>query len=94
MRVIVSGDKEAEVVSQIDKLAVHLRRQPLNAGIVGPASCVLERLQGKYRYHILAKCQAVQPVVEAVSAYLGELSKLGKCGNVSFAIDAEPQNMT
>ena len=94
VRVVASSTEETAAAAQIGRLAEHLRRLSLSAAVVGPAPCVLERLQGKYRYHVLCKCPSVQPVVEAVSAYLEELSKRGGCAGVNFSIDAEPQSLT
>lgn len=94
VRVIASGLDEIAVSVQIAKLAEYLRQHSRDAEIVGPAPCVLERLQGKYRYHVLCKGQAVQPLVEDISAYLEELSRRHGSMSVSFVIDAEPQSLT
>ncbi|MBQ7568577.1 primosomal protein N' [bacterium] len=93
VRVIASGADEAAVWEQITALAEYLRGQRTMT-VLGPVACPLERLQNKYRYHVLCKCGAVQAAVDTISDYLTALAKRRKTEGISFAIDAEPQSLS
>lgn len=95
VRVIMSSKDELAASVQAEELGRFLCSQNLNsAQVIGPAPCPLERLEGKYRYHVLIKCGNSQIVVELIKDYLKMLAKKRSTGGVNFTIDPEPQNLS
>ena len=86
-RLIVSGQDEAEVQRYAEAMAQHLKPVLAQAAsaqnaeeavrLLGPAPCVVSRIQGRYRYHCLIKNQAGadQPAVHrAITRFYGDLT--------------------
>ncbi|HEY9871213.1 MAG TPA: primosomal protein N' [Candidatus Obscuribacterales bacterium] len=65
-RIIISGGHQLPVQAECEELAEELTRfledevEPAALKILGPAPCLIERLRGKYRYHLLVKNLAGQ----------------------------------
>lgn len=60
-RLIISSENEKAGLQFIQAAHAHLRAHLLEAGLyeqvllIGPASCVIPRIQGRYRYHLMVK---------------------------------------
>jgi primosomal protein N' (replication factor Y) len=57
---VVSGDREDAVASEVDRLADHVRDLVRNGvvegvDVVGPAPCPIDRVRGRWRWHFLLK---------------------------------------
>lgn len=75
-RIIISGGHQLPVQAACEELAEELTRvleddvDPAAMKILGPAPCLIERLRGKYRYHLLVKNLAGQRGHRLLAAFL------------------------
>lgn len=76
IRVVIAGDRLAEVEWACEQLAEELsnhvedRFDIDSIKILGPAPCLIERLRGKYRQHLLIKNLAGEPGRLAITQFL------------------------
>lgn len=76
IRVVVAGDEPVTVEAACKQLAEELSRfidETLPAHevqVLGPAACLIERLRGKFRYHLLLKNLAGEEGRQMVTAFL------------------------
>ncbi len=92
VRAVISASDNVNAAYHAERLGQFLRAQRFEGQVVGPAACPLERLQGRYRYHVLVKCANSQVVVDLLSQYISHRAK--SLGDVSLVIDSEPQNLS
>jgi primosomal protein N' (replication factor Y) len=92
IRVVVAGDHEEEVETACDQLAEELStyledRFPEEAiKIIGPAPCLIERLRGRYRHHLIVKNMAGDDGRKAV---VGFLRLRRGTASLSIAVDVD-----
>lgn len=93
IRVVVSGPDQIQVESACHQLAEELTNHleeaipPDAVRILGPASCLIERLRGQFRYHILVKNLAGEVGHLLVTGFLrGKRPK----NNVQMTVDVDP----
>jgi primosomal protein N' (replication factor Y) (superfamily II helicase) len=76
IRVVVAGDEPGTVETACQQLADQISQfieETLPEGavqVLGPAACLIERLRGKFRYHLLLKNLAGEDGRQALTAYL------------------------
>lgn len=70
VRLVFSHPDEAKVQAAAERVADRLVRQLPHAQVVGPAPCPVERVRGRYRWHLLLKGSKVQELVDAARNYL------------------------
>lgn len=62
-RLVVRGKDENRVKSDIEKIGTILReKNNFNITILGPAPCILNKLNNNYRYQILLKCTSITKI--------------------------------
>lgn len=87
VNVLVSGKDSAEVASTADEVARRLRSVPLGE-VLGPAPCAIERVDNRWRRHVLIKLPAGQDVGAVGKALEGLDTK------AHVAVDVDPQTLT
>lgn len=70
VRVVLSHPEEARAEAEAERVARGLARALPQAEMVGPAPCPVERLRGRYRWHLLLKGSKVQEMMDAAGNYL------------------------
>ncbi len=58
--------------------------------LLGPAPCPLERLRGRYRWHLLLKSRSSQQLHQAVEMFLVKTQNIGA---IKIDVDIDPSNM-
>lgn len=96
VRLVFSGEEENFVkgaaLHAAQMAASRLKGNGL-LDVVGPAPCLVERIKGMYRWHLLVKCSSLLPAVEACSAVTADL--IAKVGNrLHIALDPDPQSIS
>ncbi len=95
-RFIASGTDEDQTRRFADALVAHLKnliaaRLPEGfVQVLGPAPCIISRLQGKYRYHCLAKNLAGEEGHKLVTAFFREVTPPE---TVSLILDVDSQSL-
>jgi primosomal protein N' (replication factor Y) len=88
VNIILSGEDLQKVKVASSQLAVLLRDKNQEMQLLGPANCPLERLQGKWRRHILLKL-APQVSVE----WLGQAMRTFDPQGVEWIVDVDPYTL-
>ncbi len=76
IRLVVSGPELIEVQAFCEELAEDLSKYleeeatPTSIKILGPAPCLLERVRGNYRYHLLVKNLTGEPGRQLIASFL------------------------
>lgn len=83
-----AGPDYAPVVRISDEAARRLRSTLPDAEILGPAPCVIERLQNRWRYHLLIKLPPDTSVTP-----LGQIVEGIEKGNVQVTVDVDPHSL-
>lgn len=86
-RVVVRGQNENEVKTTLSQIATLLKEKAPRA-VLGPAPCVIEKLHGDYRYHLLIKANnvsALQKLLALITPFFG-LRK----DNLRCMVDVDP----
>ncbi len=93
IRIIVSGPDELLVQAACEELTEELTHfleddvDPAALRILGPAPCLIERIRGKYRYHLLVKNLDGEPGRTLLSSFL-RLKRSAPGLNVAVDVDA------
>ena len=93
-RIIVRSETEtradhmAENVAKLVKQSAEELKAPIN--VLGPSPCPMEKLRGKYRYHMLLSTSEPQRL-QTVLAHAD--SRIKPVEGVQYAIDIDPQDM-
>lgn len=92
--VLVSGPDEQEVSRTASRLFLSLSSAAQSAGVdwelLGPAPCLLSRLKGRYRWHILVKAA---PGADFSQVMGGVLSQKKRRGEVRVTVDVDPASL-
>ncbi|CAN5457220.1 primosomal protein N' [soil metagenome] len=86
VNVILSGESRPAVVAAADEAATRLK--PVAQGLLGPTDCVLERVQNRWRRHILLKLPPHADPAPIGRALLGFAPK-----GVQVVVDVDPYSM-
>lgn len=96
-RLIVSGEEEAAVQRYASALVAHLQAQAIaspkpdaEATLLGPAPCVISRLQDRSRYHILIKSTGADAVRQRLTRFIEALSPPD---GLSLLLDVDAQSL-
>lgn len=88
VRLLVTDEKEERVEQEAEKIGELLREEAEKVGveILGPAPCPIERLQGRYRWHILLRGSRVQDLQTVLRKSGSSLS----ASKARLALDPDP----
>ena len=94
LRFIFSGTEPQKVQLAALEVAEAIRSSFTEGEIVGPAPCPVERIQGQYRWHLLAKSHPNYGLGKFVAGCAQMAEKLGKkYSEVRISVDPEPQSL-
>ncbi|HDR90888.1 MAG TPA: primosomal protein N', partial [candidate division Zixibacteria bacterium] len=88
LRVIIRGEDPSEVRTSIFRLTRELARIDREGNkyrLLGPASCPLTKLRGKYRWHLLLKTERLGTSVTIVKRLLSNMG-----GDIDFKLIVDP----
>jgi primosomal protein N' (replication factor Y) len=88
VNLVLSGSDYAPVLQAGERLARNLRSALPHSEVLGPAPCVIERIQNRWRRHILLK---VPPEAELTA--LGESVASFEDSKVQITIDVDPYSL-
>lgn len=86
VNIVVSGESRPDVITAADEC--RRRLESLTEEILGPADCPVERIQNRWRRHLLIKLPPNAPVAPVGEALLGYAPK-----GVQVVIDVDPYNL-
>jgi len=98
LNVIFTARDEKALESFAEKTAGKLEKlfkdRPLSgqSSIVGPAPCPLEKLRGKYRYHLIVKSDSGEAIEQAGAFLSREVRPPGR-GDCRMTIDRDPSSL-
>lgn len=99
-RFIVSGENEGKAQQFIQAAALHLREVVREAGLdkqvqfMGPAPCVLPRIQARYRFHLLVKSFAREAGHKTIAEFYRQaLSGSYLPEDINFILDIDAQSL-
>ena len=95
LNVIFTGRDEKVLSSFADKTAKKLAGEKSLAGrltVLGPAPCPLEKLRGRYRYHLIVKSKSDE-AIEHTGAFLARTVKPPGKGNCRMILDRDPSSL-
>jgi primosomal protein N' (replication factor Y) (superfamily II helicase) len=93
------GEDAGQVEAAARELAADAKRRNESrdrgrrARILGPAPAPLERLRGRYRWHLLFKAADVRDLREAVQPSIRESAERARHAGVRIAVDVDPYAM-
>jgi primosomal protein N' (replication factor Y) len=86
VNIVISGEVRAAVIRTSQEIADRL--QGIDGLLLGPVDCPIERLQNRWRRHLLFKLPpgaSVQPIGEALLGY--------RADGVTVTVDVDPYNL-
>ena len=93
-RVVIRSESKAKAAQMSDQLADSIKHFAPQVGakirVLGPAPATVEKLRGKYRFHILITAEAslvVQPIIREVQRSVKPVD------GVQWIVDIDPQDM-
>jgi primosomal protein N' (replication factor Y) len=87
INVTMTGENRSAVGEASEAVAEHLGDCP-GGRVLGPADCAIERLQGKWRRHVMLKLPP-----DATSAFVRERLRDVSFADVQVLVDVDPQNL-
>ena len=88
VNILFSGESQSEVLAAGEEAFLRLRPLQLTGQILGPVDCAVERVQNRWRRHILLKLPADSSSAPVGEALLGFAPK-----NVQVVIDVDPYSL-
>jgi primosomal protein N' (replication factor Y) len=88
VNIALSGESRAAVVAAGDEAHHRLRPFGLTGQILGPVDCAVERVQNRWRRHILLKLPPTSSSAPVGEALLGFAPK-----NVQVVVDVDPYSL-
>jgi len=88
VNIVLSGELRGAVVAAGEEALTRLRPFGLTGKILGPVDCALERVQGRWRRHILLKLPPDSSSAAVGEALLGFAPK-----NVQVVVDVDPYSL-
>jgi primosomal protein N' (replication factor Y) len=98
-RFIVSAENEKKAQEFIQTAALHLRQALREAGLdkqvlfMGPAPCVLPRIQGRYRFHFLVKNMAGEAGHRCIADFYRRAEESRLPEEINFILDPDAQSL-
>ncbi len=98
LNIIFSGGDETTVRDFSDRTAAqvmgYITAKKLEAKIelLGPAPCPLEKLRGRYRYHLILKCGEAE-LIRKLGVWIGANTRTPSKGNCRLALDRDPMSL-
>ncbi|MEW6283041.1 MAG: primosomal protein N', partial [Candidatus Eremiobacterota bacterium] len=92
LRLVASGPQEAAVQAEAVRLAESLSRRTQAVDLLGPAPCPLERVRGRWRWHVLARGPKLQDLVGVARTYF-ETRSASSREDVHWSVDPDPQDL-
>jgi primosomal protein N' (replication factor Y) len=98
-RFIVSGENEAKAQQYIQAAALHLREMLKQSALeqkmsqMGPAPCVLPRIQNRYRFHLLLKNFAGPTGHRLITDFYRKALQSGLSDDLNFILDIDAQSL-
>lgn len=89
IRLLLTGSEEDKVVEAASLLASLLEATE----ILGPSPCPLERIRGQFRWQVVARGQALEPLLLKVREAAETFRKSLFSGSVRLVLDVEPQSL-
>ena len=93
---LLRGKDEKEVIEAANDVSDHLQilrddHFP-DVKIIGPAPAPLSKIDGKFRWHFLLRCQTVEKICELLQLLNDEPPTVIKSNAIEFVIDIDPTN--
>ena len=93
---MLRGTDEKEVIEAANDVSDHLQilrddHFP-DVKIIGPAPAPLSKIDGKFRWHFLLRCQTVEKICELLQLLNDEPPTVIKSNAIEFVIDIDPTN--
>jgi primosomal protein N' (replication factor Y) len=88
--VILQGHREAAVRKEADRVAARLRETGADLEVLGPAPCLISRIQGAYRWHVAVKAATSARIGIALAAIR---SRIAQRGPVRVVADVDPAGL-
>lgn len=88
VNLVISSEDQSRAISASKEVAKRVRSALPEATVLGPVDCALERLNGKWRRHLVAKlepCASLSPLASAFGGYTPD--------GVTLVIDVDPQSL-
>jgi primosomal protein N' (replication factor Y) len=98
LNVVMSGRVEATVREFADRtsgqLAGYIKKRSLEDKMIclGPAPCPLEKLRGRYRYHLILKAEE-SALIQQAGEWIGDRIKPPSAGNCRLSLDRDPLSL-
>ncbi len=93
---LLRGEDEKEVIDASHAVSDYLETLQTDrfpeVKILGPAPAPLSKIDGKYRWHFLFRCQNVEKICELFQCFNDEPPKEIKSNVIEFIIDIDPTN--
>ena len=89
IRLLLIGSEEGKVVEAAALLAALLEETE----ILGPSPCPLERIKGQFRWQVVARGDALEPLLHKVREAAESFRKSLLSGSVRLVLDVEPQSL-
>ncbi|NLZ39372.1 MAG: primosomal protein N' [Firmicutes bacterium] len=90
IRLLISGENEGQVINACYFLVSALAD---SVDVLGPSPCPIEKVRGRYRWHILVRGKELDLIRRSVKAVAAEFSQSAFAGGVRLTLDVEPQNL-
>jgi primosomal protein N' (replication factor Y) len=88
INIVMSGEDRGEVLAASDEVSRRLRSLELVGQILGPVDCAVERVQNRWRRHVLIKLPPGTPSSEVGNLLLGFQPK-----GVQVVVDVDPYSL-
>jgi primosomal protein N' len=102
-RFIVSDENEKRAQQYVDAAATHLRQlirervaenpQLVRMTLMGPAPCVMPRIQSRYRYHLLVKNFAGEAGHRLITHFYQRAMESSVPKDLNFILDIDAQSL-
>ena len=94
IRIILQSSAEEKLADAAqtfrEKLDKELTAARLTYRILGPATCQIHRLRGRYRRHLLVFIKTPQKLTKALSEWENSASRMGLPSAIKFTVDVDP----
>ena len=93
---LIRGEDEKELIDAMHSVGDHLKtlqeKQFPEVKILGPAPAPLSKLEGKYRWHFLLRCQNVDKISQLLQRLNEEPPPVLKSSLIEYIVDIDPTN--
>ncbi len=98
-RLVVTGTDEAAVEAEALAVTRLLERRVTGVEWLGPAPCPLEKVRGRWRWHLLGRTAKVQELVQGARSLFAQRTSDDRSGrsrlrsDVQWSVDPDPQDL-